>query len=292
MKTFKAQGRLHERYACKILLQVGELFSKVPSLVDITLGKDETFTICGDIHGQFYDLMNIFEINGFPSPSKGYLFNGDFVDRGAFSVECALTLFAYKLLYPDNFHLARGNHESSAMNALYGFEKEVNAKYPSWMARLFAMVFNQLPLAHCFNGKVLVLHGGLFSEEGVTLNDIRSIERNREPPEEGLMSDILWSDPQEEMGRSPSGRGAGVRFGPDVTEKFLASNELKYIIRSHEAKSEGYEIGQGGKCLTVFSAPNYRDVMGNKGAFIRFRGKDLMAEFVTFEAVRHPEPIN
>lgn len=101
------------------------------------------------------------------------------------------------------------------------------------------------------------MHGGLFSKDDVTLEQIREIDRNRQPPDEGLMCELLWSDPQPMPGRSPSKRGIGVQFGPDVTAKFLALNKLDYIIRSHEVKQSGYEITHNGKCITVFSAPNY-----------------------------------
>lgn len=101
------------------------------------------------------------------------------------------------------------------------------------------------------------MHGGLFSQDDVTLEDIKNISRNKQPPEEGLMCELLWSDPQPQRGRAPSKRGVGCQFGPDVTEKFLEANKLDYVIRSHEVKNEGYEVAHDGKCITVFSAPNY-----------------------------------
>ncbi|XP_043924969.1 serine/threonine-protein phosphatase 5-like [Protopterus annectens] len=272
----------------QILVQVKEILSKLPSLVETTLQDTQKFTICGDIHGQFYDLLNIFDLNGLPSETNPYLFNGDFVDRGSFSVEVILTLFGYKILYPDHFHLLRGNHETDNMNQMYGFEGEVKAKYSSQMFELFSEVFQWLPLAQCINGKVLVMHGGLFSEDGITLDDIKKIDRNRQPPDSGPMCDLLWSDPQIQNGRSVSKRGVSCQFGPDVTNKFLEQNSLKYIIRSHEVKPDGYEVAHDGKCITVFSAPNYCDQMGNKGAYIRLIVSDLKPEFHEFTAVPHP----
>ncbi|GJQ76366.1 PpD3 [Trypoxylus dichotomus] len=288
MELYKKQGKLHRKYAYKILLDIKSYFVDQPSLVDIKIGDDDKFTVCGDIHGQFYDLMNIFELNGLPSPTNPYLFNGDFVDRGSFSVECIFTLFGFKLLYPEHFFMSRGNHESATMNQIYGFHGEVKAKYTSQMAELFTEVYNWLPLAHCLNNRVLVMHGGLFSQDDVTLDDIRNIDRNRQPPEEGPMCELLWSDPQPQNGRAPSKRGTGCQFGPDVTKKFLSLNKLDYIIRSHEVKNDGYEVAHEGKCITVFSAPNYCDTMGNKGAFITLRGKDMKPNFTTYEAVPHP----
>lgn len=288
MKTFKEQKKLHRKYAYQILVEIKNFFIKQPSLVDITVPKGEKFTVCGDIHGQFYDLLNIFELNGLPSESNPYLFNGDFVDRGSFSVECVVVLFCFKLLYPNHFFMARGNHESVTMNQMYGFEGEVKSKYTSQMADLFTEIFNWLPLAHCINNKILVMHGGLFKDDNVTLDDLRKIDRNRQPPESGLMCELLWSDPQPMPGRAESKRGVGTMFGPDITSKFLQRNNLEYIIRSHEVKPEGYEVMHDGKCITVFSAPNYCDTMGNQGAFLTITGDDLTPKFTSFDSVPHP----
>jgi len=288
MEWYKSQKILHRKYAYKILLDIKQYLMGQPTLVDVTIPDDREFTVCGDIHGQFYDLMNIFKINGIPSETNPYLFNGDFVDRGSFSVECIFTLFGFKLLYPNHFFLARGNHESQNMNQMYGFDGEVKAKYNAQTAEFFTEVYNWLPLAHCLNSRVLVMHGGLFSTDDVSLDDIRGIDRNRQPPDEGLMCELLWSDPQPQYGRAPSKRGVGIQFGPDVTEKFVKKNKLDYIIRSHEVKPEGYKVTHDGKCITVFSAPNYCDTIGNKGAIIRLKGDQMAPKFTTYEAVPHP----
>ncbi|XP_037818577.1 serine/threonine-protein phosphatase 5 [Lucilia sericata] len=289
MEHYKQQKKLHRKYAYKILCDIDSYMRTQPSMVDISVPDESKFTICGDIHGQFYDLMNIFEINGLPSPTNPYLFNGDFVDRGSFSVECIFTLFGFKLLYPNHFYLSRGNHESINMNQMYGFTGEVTAKYTSTMADMFTQVFNWLPLCHCINKKILVMHGGLFSSDTVTLDDLRRIERNCQPPEDGLMCELLWSDPQLSYGRGPSKRGVGIQFGPDVTETFCKHNNLDYIVRSHEVKDMGYDVSHDGKCITVFSAPNYCDTMGNLGAFITIKGNDLKPNFKSFESVPHPD---
>ncbi|XP_021945606.1 serine/threonine-protein phosphatase 5 [Folsomia candida] len=289
MEWYKSQKTLHRKYAYKILLEIKTYLEKQPSLIEVTIPDDKEFTVCGDIHGQFYDLINIFTINGLPSESNPYLFNGDFVDRGSFSVECIMVLFSFKLLYPNSFYLSRGNHETINMNQMYGFDGEVKAKYNAQMAEFFTEVYNWLPLCHCLNNRVLVMHGGLFSTKDVTLDDLRCIDRNRQPPEEGLMCELLWSDPQPQNGYSPSKRGVGIQFGPDVTDAFLRKNKLDYVIRSHEVKPEGYEIAHDGKCITVFSAPNYCDTIGNKGAFIRLKGDQMVPKFTTYEAVPHPD---
>jgi serine/threonine-protein phosphatase 5 len=203
------------------------------------------------------------------------------------------------------------------MNKIYGFEGEVKHKYDDTVLALFTEVFNWLPIAavisSCdesssevvFDGKtiprrsVFVVHGGLSTnvpapEEGstqrvgaISLKDIENIPRGREPPEAGLMADLLWSDPQPMMGRAMSKRGVGFSFGSDYTQAFLEKNGLHLVVRSHEVKDEGYVVEHNGKCITVFSAPNYCDQMGNLGAFIRFRG-DMEPQFTKFSAVPHP----
>ncbi|XP_066911519.1 serine/threonine-protein phosphatase 5-like [Clytia hemisphaerica] len=283
----KNQKKIHKKCAYQILVNIKEYFEKCDSLIDVTIPKDKKLTVCGDIHGQFYDLLNIFEINGLPSEENPYLFNGDFVDRGSFSVEVILTLFGFKLLYPNHFFMSRGNHESATMNKMYGFEGEVVSKYTSKMADLFTEVYNLLPLCHLINKKILTMHGGLFSKDDVTIEDIRKVDRNRQPPDSGIMCELLWSDPQPQNGRAASKRGTGVSFGPDITQNFLNRNNLEYIIRSHEVKDEGYEVAHNGKCITVFSAPNYCDQMGNKGAFITLY-EDLKPNFTSFSSVPHP----
>ncbi|KAH8937066.1 hypothetical protein BDL97_16G006400 [Sphagnum fallax] len=288
MDDFKNQRSVHKRYAFQILLQTRELLLSSPTLVDITIPDHGHFTVCGDIHGQYFDLLNIFELNGLPSDDNPYLFNGDFVDRGSFSVEVIMTLFAFKCLYPTGLYLSRGNHESKSMNKIYGFDGEVKAKFNETMADLFAEVFCCLPLANVLNEKIFVVHGGLFSSDDVKLSDIRAIDRFREPPDEGLMCELLWSDPHSGTGRAPSKRGVGVAFGSDVTHRFLQENNLELVVRSHEVKDEGYEEDHDGKLITVFSAPNYCDQMGNKGAFIRFTAPGLKPEFTKFNAVWHP----
>lgn len=288
IEHFKAQKLLHKRFAFELVLGVKKVLESLPTLVDIVVPEGKELIVCGDVHGQFYDLCNIFELGGFPSDKNPYLFNGDFVDRGSFSTEIIFTLFAFKYLSPNSIHLTRGNHETRSMNKLYGFDGEVRHKYNDVLAEVFRETFCWLPLGALLNNKVLVVHGGLFSRDGVKLDDLRKIDRNCEPPEEGLMCDMLWSDPQKEEGRAPSKRGVGVSFGPDVTRKFLQENGLELIVRSHEVRDEGFEIEHDGQLVTIFSAPNYCDQMGNKGAFIRFNS-EMIPKFIQFSAVEHPD---
>jgi serine/threonine-protein phosphatase 5 len=275
--------------------------------------------------------MELFRLNGFPTEKHYYLFNGDFVDRGSWSTEIALLLYAYKWLRPGSFFINRGNHETDDMNRVYGFEGECKAKYNGMFAlrvlilslpsdegllltsnrtertfRLFSESFSALPLATLIGKKYLVLHGGLFSDDKITLDDIRKLNRHnqRQPGQAGLMMEMLWTDPQTEPGRGPSKRGVGMQFGPDVTKRFCENNGLDAIIRSHEVRMEGYEEEHEGKCITgklpvpthtvdatnnftVFSAPKYCDSTENKGAYINI-GPDYKLKFHKFDAVPHP----
>ena len=279
-------------YLLKMLLKVKKIFdSQKEALIDVNIPLGEKFTVVGDLHGQFYDLLHIFEINGYPSETNPYLFNGDYVDRGVFSLECITTLIAYKILYPNHLFMARGNHESVNLNQMYGFKNEVIDKYgkDERMYECFTEFFKSLPLGHILNKQVSVVHGGLFSKDGVTIEEVKKIDRFREIPESGLMSELLWSDPCKENGRQPSKRGVGMSFGPDVAKKFLEENKLNLLIRSHEVKTEGYEVEADGKVITIFSAPNYCDQMGNKGAIIKFiRKETLEPTFEKFESSPHP----
>ena len=293
VEWFRGEKRLHPHYVARIALAMLRLLRTLPTLVRVDVPDGAHITVCGDVHGQFYDLLHIFELNGEPSPTNPYLFNGDFVDRGSFSAEVVLTLFAYKLLYPAHVHLARGNHETADMNKLYGFYGEIAAKYGDPMRDLFAEVFCALPLAHVLNGRVFVVHGGIPSgPTPLALADVAALNRFRQPPDggddHGLMHDLLWSDPQDAPGRSPSRRGVGYSFGPEYTRAFLDHNGLSLIVRSHEVKPNGFEPAHDGRLVTVFSAPNYCDQMGNKGAYAVFTAPDMVPVYHTFDAVPHP----
>ena len=249
------QKKLHKKYAYKLMYLAKEIFTNQPPIVDISIPQGTTLTVCGDIHGQFYDLLHVFSQNGYPSPTSKYLWNGDFVDRGSFSVECILTLFAFKVLYPEHVYLTRGNHETDSMNKVYGFEGEVKAKYSDVAFKFFSEIFNAVPIGNLIEKRILVIHGGLFSRDDVTMDELRQINRFQQPSNTGLMCELLWSDPQHEMGRALSKRGVGIQFGPDVTKAFCDLNNLKCIIRSHEVKEDGYCIDHNGQCKILF---NYR----------------------------------
>lgn len=286
---FIAEKKIDRHDVIYILLEVLKLFQSFPNIVDVSVPEGVRINVCGDTHGQYYDTCHIFEECGEPSPLNWYLFNGDFVDRGSYSVENALLLFAYKLLFPTCFFISRGNHESITMNRVYGFEGEVRAKYSPDVFDLFLEVFNALPIGHVINKEVFVVHGGLYSDDNILIADLQKPNRFREIPDSGVICESLWADPQPMPGRTPSKRGVNCPgFGPDVTARFLEKNNLKLVVRSHEVKDNGYEIDHNGKCITVFSAPNYCDQMKNKGAVIQFTGGDMTPHFVVYSESPHP----
>jgi len=289
IQRFKDGKRIARKYVYRILQAVQNIVYEEPTMVEHTVSENHKLTICGDTHGQFYDLLNIFKLNGAPSDTHAYLFNGDFVDRGSWSTEIALLLYAYKWLRPRGMLLNRGNHETDDMNKVYGFEGECKAKYSEKVFRLFSETFSALPLASLIGKKFFVLHGGLFSEDAISLDDVRKLNRHnqKQPGHAGLMMEMLWTDPQKQPGRGPSKRGVGLQFGPDVTKRFCEANGLEAIIRSHEVRMGGYEIEHDGRCITVFSAPKYCDTTENKGAYINI-GSEHKLEFHQFEAVEHP----
>lgn len=273
MERFKDRKIIPKKYVLMILLKVLSTIKDVPSLYHIKVDQDKQITVCGDTHGQYYDLLNIFNLNGLPSTENPYIFNGDMVDRGSFSCEVVLTLLAWRAHDPSVLHITRGNHESRHLNRVYGFEGEVKHKYNENIYELFQEVFNLLPLSIVVNEKVMILHGGIgFERDDVTLAEIAAVNRDREIPESGIMTDILWSDPSKIPGRHPSQRGVSRSFGPDVSRKFMENNKLDLVIRSHEVKMEGYEIEPDVNLITVFSAPNYVDSQGNKGSYIILKG--------------------
>ncbi|KAJ3441683.1 serine/threonine-protein phosphatase [Anaeramoeba flamelloides] len=289
LNHFKNYKKLPMRYTLKILHDIQILFQTLKTVTDVTVKEGQNMTVVGDIHGQFFDLVELFKVNGLPSETNMYLFNGDIVDRGDFSLECVLLIYSLKLLYPEHVHINRGNHESAQMNYMYGFYREAEEKIFKEIIPVFERIFNHLPLVTIINEKIFVCHGGLFPRDDVTIDEIRKIDRVRQPPQDtfttpSLFTCLLWSDPGRINGRSTSPRGTALIFGPDVTKKFLKLNNLDLIIRSHEMKLAGYEIMHERKLITVFSAPNYYGTSGNRGAIVRFDSK-LKKKIIQFDAI-------
>lgn len=224
-------------------------------------------TVCGDIHGQFHDLMELFKIGGRP-PDTNYLFMGDYVDRGFHSVETITLLVALKVRFRDRITILRGNHESRQITQVYGFYDECSRKYGNtnvW--RFFTELFDCLPLTATIENQIFCLHGGL-SPSIDTLDHIRQLNRFQEVPPEGPMCDLLWSDPDERCGWGISPRGAGYTFGQDISQQFNHNNKLKMIARAHQLVMDGYSTTHDKNVVTVFSAPNYCYRCGNQAAIM------------------------
>ena len=212
--------------------------------------------VCGDIHGQYYDLLSIFEHCGYPG-EYNYLFLGDYVDRGKQSLETVCLLLAYKIKYPTKVTLLRGNHESSVTNRIYGFYDECKRRYNVRIWRSFTDLFNYLPVAAIIDDKILCMHGGL-SPELKNLQNIENISRPTDIPDTGLLCDLLWSDPDKEvLEYDENDRGVSVIFGEKIVEDFNKKNDLDLIIRAHQVVDEGYEFFANRQLITIFSAPNY-----------------------------------
>ena len=212
--------------------------------------------VCGDIHGQYYDLLRIFEHCGYPGEFS-YLFLGDYVDRGKQSLETICLLLAYKIKFPNKFHLLRGNHESSVTNRIYGFYDECKRRYNVRLWRNFTELFNYLPVAALIDDKILCMHGGL-SPDLRNLNSISEITRPTDIPDSGLLCDLLWSDPDKEtLEFDENDRGVSWVFGEKIVNEFNRKNDLDLIIRAHQVVDDGYEFFANRQLITIFSAPNY-----------------------------------
>ncbi|CAK9437832.1 uncharacterized protein LODBEIA_P22100 [Lodderomyces beijingensis] len=224
-------------------------------------------TICGDVHGQFHDLMELFKIGG-PCPDTNYLFMGDYVDRGYYSVETVSYLVCMKVRFPNRITILRGNHESRQITQVYGFYDECLRKYGSatvW--KVFTDLFDYFPITALVDNKVFCLHGGL-SPMIETIDQVRELNRIQEVPHEGPMCDLLWSDPDDRGGWGISPRGAGFTFGQDISEQFNHTNNLSLIARAHQLVMDGFSWSHQENVVTIFSAPNYCYRCGNQAAIM------------------------
>ncbi|KNH07526.1 serine/threonine protein phosphatase [Perkinsela sp. CCAP 1560/4] len=257
----------------------------------------EKVVVVGDVHGQLHDLLHILLEVGLPNKNQGrvFIFNGDFVDRGSNSMEIILLLYAMMLAAPLAVYLNRGNHEVYYMNEDYGFDMEVITKYDKDLYFLLQRSFDALPLGSCIDGKVLVLHGGIPRFTNTSIEFINSIDRFRPMPiplqqthgrtscfenpmetkEDIVFQDILWSDPCEQNGIFRNDRGAGTRFGPDVSRKFMEHNDLALVFRSHEPFLCGYEKHHDERVITIFSASDYDGEGTNLGSYAVLSASDI-----------------
>ncbi|KAJ3324763.1 protein phosphatase type 2A [Boothiomyces sp. JEL0866] len=276
-------------------LQEDEL-EKLCEMAIVLLAKDENLqkvsapvTICGDIHGQFHDLTELFKVGG-QLPDTNYVFMGDYVDRGYYSVETVALILALKVRFPSRITILRGNHETRQISQVYGFYDECLRKYGNanvW--KYFTHVFDFLPLTALVADEILCMHGGL-SPSLDTLDQIRSLDRFQELPGDGPMSDLCWSDPDERCGWGISPRGAGYTFGEDISEAFLQNNGLSLIARAHQLVMDGYYWQHHGNVVTIFSAPNYCYRCGNQAAIMQV-DEYHKRKLIQFDAAPRTEPL-
>lgn len=284
---FFHEGRISEEAALAIIRKAELLLKREPNILTL----QDPITVCGDIHGQFYDLIKLFDIGGNPLDKNAqYLFLGDYVDRGYFSCEVALYLLAFKIHRPNSMFLLRGNHECRHLTAFFNFKQECEHKFSIAVYEAFMMCFDALPLCAILNGRFFCVHGGL-SPELSTIDQISRIDRFNEPPQSGLFCDLLWSDPMDEddEDQPTSGefytdntlRGCSYVFSYNAVCHFLATNNLLSVIRAHEAQDEGYRLYRRNSTtgfptiITLFSAAHYIDCYHNKGAIIRFQNNQM-----------------
>ncbi|KAB2071426.1 hypothetical protein ES319_A08G220900v1 [Gossypium barbadense] len=267
------QVQLSEGEIRQLCVNARQIFLSQPNLLQI----HAPIRICGDIHGQYQDLLRLFEFGGYP-PATNYLFLGDYVDRGKQSLETICLLLAYKIRYPDKFFLLRGNHEDAKINRIYGFYDECKRRFNVRLWKIFTDCFNSLPVAALVDEKILCMHGGL-SPELENLDQIKEIQRPTEVPDNGLLCDLLWSDPDPKIeGWADSDRGISSTFGADVVAEFLDKSDLDLICRGHQVVEDGYEFFASRRLVTIFSAPNYGGEFDNAGALLSVN-EDLVCSF-------------
>lgn len=256
-----------------VLLRARDILMSQPMLLELTA----PIKIVGDVHGQYYDMLRIFEYGGFP-PDSNYLFLGDYVDRGKQSIECAILVLAYKIRYPENFFCIRGNHECASINRIYGFYDECKRRHSIKLWKTFTDVFNCLPCGAIIDDKILCVHGGI-SPELTDLKQLGNIVRPTDVPDTGLLCDIIWSDPDKEIdGWGENDRGVSFTFGEDIVNAFLHKHDLDLICRAHQVVEDGYEFFARRQLVTLFSAPNYCGEFDNAAAFMTV-DETLMCSF-------------
>ena len=262
---FCSNVKLSEREVISVIDKVYPIIEKEESMIEL----EPPLYICGDIHGQFYDLLRVFEILKYPPESK-FLFLGDYVDRGKRSLECILLLLCLKIKYPSRIFLLRGNHESANINRMYGFYDECKRKVSLRIYKKFCNLFNILPITALVGEKILCMHGGL-AYDLKNLDQLKTIKRPTEIPEAGLLCDLVWSDPDESLYFdfcTNKERGISVCFSKKKVEEFTKENDLDLICRAHQVVEEGFQFFANMKLITVFTAPNYMEEFDNNGGIL------------------------
>jgi len=266
--------------------QVLSIFSEQPMLLEL----EAPMKVAGDIHGQYFDLLRMLEFGGSPQ-DMNYLFLGDYVDRGKNSIECVALLFAYKAKYPENFFVLRGNHECASINRLYGFFDECKRRFANGckLWKTFGDVFNVMPVCAVVNDRIICMHGGL-SPELTDLDQIRQLPRPISVPDSGVLCDLLWADPSQEVATwGDNDRGVSFTFGAEVVKNFLKKHDLDLIARAHQVVEDGYEFFANRGLVTVFSAPNYCREFDNAAALMSI-DEDLLCSFKVLKALPPGKP--
>ncbi|CAK82482.1 unnamed protein product (macronuclear) [Paramecium tetraurelia] len=278
LETLRNIRCLSERDSHLLCELAKEILVEEPNVVQVKA----PVTICGGIHGQYFELLELF-MNGGQIPEKSYVFNGDYVNRGHHSVETFQYLLCLKIKYPKHITLLRGNNESRILTQCDGLYEEVKRKYRNiHLWQYFCEVFDYLPLCALVNEKIFCVHGGL-SPQIKQIDQIRMIDRRCAKEDEGPMSDLLWSDPQQDSdGWEESKRGAGHEFGKKVVEQFNHINGLSLIARSHQLVMEGYKYYFDKQLVSVWSVPNYCYRCGNKACIMNL-DENLEQSFLFFE---------
>ena len=257
--------------------EVTKIFLNQP----VCLYLDTPVNVCGDIHGQYPDLIRLFEAGGYP-PDVNYLFLGDYVDRGEQSIETICLLFCFKIKCSNNFFLLRGNHECASLNREYGFYDECKRRYNIKLWKKFVDVFNCMPYSAIVEDKIIFMHGGL-SPFLNNLGQLNEIIRPTDVPDEGLLCDLVWSDPESNLkGWEFNDRGVSYTFNEKIVDNFLTIHNLEVLVRAHQVVEKGYEFFNGRKCVTIFSAPNYCGEFDNAGAMMTIN-EDLVCGFKVFK---------
>jgi diadenosine tetraphosphatase ApaH/serine/threonine PP2A family protein phosphatase len=284
-------GPVPERIVRSVILRLMGVLSCETNVLVLSA----PINICGDIHGQFDDLLYIFQQAGamlrndiVAFHKQHFLFMGDYVDRGYHSLNTFLFLACLKLEFPGNIFLLRGNHESRQTSNRYGFAHEIVLNYGhSGLWGLCNDAFDLLPVAAICGDQVFCVHGGL-SPKLLTVGGISRLRREVELPENGPLADLCWSDPENVEYWRQNARGAGYLFGRNEVRKFNYLNRFAFICRSHQLAQEGFvkhfcdEHGTYG-LITVWSAPNYTYRANNKATIMKYsfsgRPIDELVEF-------------
>lgn len=286
-KSYSSQLVISKKEVTHIINKSKEIFLSQPTLLELA----SPIKVVGDLHGQFNDLLRILKLSGFP-PHSNYLFLGDYVDRGKQSLETILLLLCFKIKYPNNFFMLRGNHESGNISKIYGFYDEVKRRLGSvkiWKS--FVDVFNVLPIAAIISNKIFCVHGGL-SPFLKSMKQINKIKRPTDIPEIGLLSDLLWSDPNAKINDwSPNDRGISFFYSKKNVNDFLAKFKFDLIVRGHMVVEDGYEFFNKKRLVTVFSAPNYCGEFNNWGAVMSI-DKQLLCSFELLKPFLKTRPNN